>query len=84
MHHAGWTKPNLEEEARGVNSIDSIQQLPGFSRVLRDSMNRYVGQSVGLSVGRFALAFFCVFCITAPAFSCFVFWSLGLLGLLVF
>ena len=60
-----------------------------FSRVLRDSMNRYdcrlvcrsVGRSVGWSVRprKLFLAFLGVFRITAPAFSCFVFWSLGLL-----
>ena len=55
------------------------------SRVLRDSMNRYVGRSVGLSVGgrRFFRRFWAFFCITAPAFSCFVlvFWSFGFLVL---
>ena len=47
-----------------------------FSRVLRDSMNRYVGRSVGRLVRRspFAfLAFLGVFCISAPAFSLLVF-----------
>ena len=39
-----------------------------------------VGRSVGRSVGNtlLFLAFLGVFCITAPAFSCFVFWTLGL------
>ena len=32
-----------------------------FSRVLRDSMTCYVGQSVGLSVGRSASAFFSIY-----------------------